>query len=82
MQTQQGTEGAISTFTRTIRNEGFLAVYKGVTSPLVGMMFETAVLFVGMMSDKRYVNTFLLFMVYFILKLFFYKLLFCLFLKL
>eukprot|EP00026_Physarum_polycephalum_P013593 Phypoly_transcript_14010.p1 GENE.Phypoly_transcript_14010~~Phypoly_transcript_14010.p1 ORF type:complete len:303 (-),score=26.70 Phypoly_transcript_14010:18-926(-) len=46
MQTQQGTEGAISTFTRTVRNEGILAVYKGVTSPLVGMMFETAVLFV------------------------------------
>jgi hypothetical protein len=47
MQTQQGTEGAISTLTRTVKNEGVMAVYKGVTSPLVGMMFETAVLFVG-----------------------------------
>ena len=53
MQTQQGTEGAVSTLTRTIKNEGVLAVYKGVTSPLVGMMFETAVLFVGMQEGER-----------------------------
>jgi hypothetical protein len=51
MQTQQGTEGAISTLSRTVKNEGVLAVYKGVTSPLIGMMFETAVLFVGKRSE-------------------------------
>ncbi len=50
MQTQGTTEGVITTFSRTVKNEGFLALYKGVTSPLVGMMFVTAVLFVGIFS--------------------------------
>lgn len=46
MQTQAETPGALKTLTQTVKNEGVLALYKGVTSPLVGMMFETAVLFV------------------------------------
>lgn len=46
MQTQGDATGAISTLTKTVSDEGILALYKGVTSPLVGMMFETAVLFV------------------------------------
>lgn len=56
MQTQGSTEGAMTTLSRTVRNEGALALYKGVTSPLVGMMFETAVLFVVYGQLKAFIQ--------------------------
>ncbi|KAF9115786.1 hypothetical protein BGX27_006397 [Mortierella sp. AM989] len=40
-------KGPIDCFRQTIRNEGFLGLYNGLSSPLVGAMLENAVLFVG-----------------------------------
>ncbi|KAF8936152.1 putative mitochondrial ornithine carrier protein AmcA/Ort1 [Dissophora ornata] len=39
--------GPIDCFRQTVRNEGFLGLYNGLSSPLVGAMLENAVLFVG-----------------------------------
>ncbi|KAG0366730.1 MAG: putative mitochondrial ornithine carrier protein AmcA/Ort1 [Linnemannia gamsii] len=40
-------KGPFDCFRQTIRNEGFLGLYNGLSSPLVGAMLENAVLFVG-----------------------------------
>jgi len=37
----------------TVSKEGFLALYKGVTSPLVGMIFENAILFPAYNQSKK-----------------------------
>ncbi|KAF8971609.1 hypothetical protein BGZ46_010291, partial [Entomortierella lignicola] len=39
--------GPYDCFRQTVRNEGFLGLYNGLSSPLVGAMLENAVLFVG-----------------------------------
>ncbi|KAF9984508.1 hypothetical protein BGZ75_003928 [Mortierella antarctica] len=40
-------KGPYDCFRQTVRNEGFLGLYNGLSSPLVGAMLENAVLFVG-----------------------------------
>ncbi|GJJ77950.1 mitochondrial ornithine carrier protein [Entomortierella parvispora] len=40
-------KGPFDCFRQTVRNEGFLGLYNGLSSPLVGAMLENAVLFVG-----------------------------------
>ncbi|KAF9355646.1 hypothetical protein BGX34_010329 [Mortierella sp. NVP85] len=40
-------KGPFDCFRQTVRNEGFLGLYNGLSSPLVGSMLENAVLFVG-----------------------------------
>ncbi|EGG20007.1 mitochondrial substrate carrier family protein [Cavenderia fasciculata] len=47
LQTSRAPLGIMECLRNTVQKEGAMALYKGVTSPLVGMMFETAVLFVG-----------------------------------
>ncbi|KAM9994823.1 hypothetical protein ACTFIY_001006 [Dictyostelium cf. discoideum] len=47
LQTSNTPIGIMECFRNTIKYEGFSGLYKGVTSPLFGMMFETAVLFAG-----------------------------------
>ncbi|EGC36321.1 hypothetical protein DICPUDRAFT_47204 [Dictyostelium purpureum] len=45
LQTSNTPVGIMECLKNTIKYEGFSGLYKGVTSPLFGMMFETAVLF-------------------------------------
>ncbi|KAG0225794.1 hypothetical protein BGW41_004547 [Actinomortierella wolfii] len=40
-------KGPYDCFRKTVRSEGFLGLYNGLSSPLVGAMLENAVLFVG-----------------------------------
>ncbi|KAF9978838.1 hypothetical protein BGZ73_000109 [Actinomortierella ambigua] len=40
-------KGPYDCFRKTVRSEGFLSLYNGLSSPLVGAMLENAVLFVG-----------------------------------
>ncbi|KAF9436820.1 hypothetical protein BGZ76_002857 [Entomortierella beljakovae] len=40
-------KGPFDCFRQTVRNEGFLGLYNGLSSPIVGAMLENAVLFVG-----------------------------------
>eukprot|EP01132_Coremiostelium_polycephalum_P000472 gene472-598_t len=53
VQTSTEPVGIIDCFTKTIRNEGFTALYKGVTSPLFGMMLENSILFIGYGQMKQ-----------------------------
>ncbi|KYR00278.1 mitochondrial substrate carrier family protein [Tieghemostelium lacteum] len=45
LQTSNTPVGIIDMFQKTVKYEGFKGLYKGVTSPLLGVMFETAILF-------------------------------------
>ncbi|GAM24392.1 hypothetical protein SAMD00019534_075670 [Acytostelium subglobosum LB1] len=53
LQTSTTKLGMIECLKNTVEKEGASALYKGVTSPLFGMMFETAVLFVGYGQMKK-----------------------------
>lgn len=45
--------GAIHCLTHTIKTNGFLSLYKGITAPLLGSMAENAVLFLSYAEVKR-----------------------------
>eukprot|EP01133_Synstelium_polycarpum_P001100 gene1100-1250_t len=57
LQTSTTPIGIMECLTNTVQKEGAMALYKGVTSPLVGMMFETAVLFAGYGQMKNLLQT-------------------------
>eukprot|EP00051_Salpingoeca_urceolata_P028454 m.486952 g.486952 ORF g.486952 m.486952 type:complete len:303 (+) comp24695_c0_seq1:164-1072(+) len=53
-QTQHGhTDSVPTVIMRIVRNEGFLGLYKGMTTPIIGSMGENAVLFTSYDSSRR-----------------------------
>ncbi|EFA86528.1 mitochondrial substrate carrier family protein [Heterostelium album PN500] len=56
LQTSSTPVGIIECLKNTVQKEGAMALYKGVTSPLFGMMFETAVLFAGYGQMKKLIQ--------------------------
>ncbi|GAM22818.1 hypothetical protein SAMD00019534_059930 [Acytostelium subglobosum LB1] len=48
--------GTLDCFKKTIANEGFAGLYKGVQSPLVGLCFMNAVMFLAYGQAKSYIQ--------------------------
>ncbi|PWY99923.1 mitochondrial carrier [Testicularia cyperi] len=49
-------KGPMDVLTRTIRGEGFLALYKGMASPLLGISAQNALLFTAFQTSKRFIS--------------------------
>ncbi len=42
--------------TQTVKNEGLLALYKGMASPLIGIAAQNALLFTAFQTSKRFIS--------------------------
>ncbi|KAI9476528.1 MAG: mitochondrial carrier domain-containing protein [Benjaminiella poitrasii] len=62
LQTQSVTnpvfKGPLDCFKATIKNEGVMGLFRGISSPIIGAMLENAVLFVGYRQIQRQIREF------------------------